>query len=557
LNHGRTQNPFLGNFLFDASLARPIQKTVQLQPEDLLLSSANLGQKAAVETVLAAEDLVLIQGPPGTGKTTVIAEICYQVALRGGRTLIASQANLAVDNALSRLVHKPEIRAVRKGRADRVGKEGQPFLEDNVIGTWLKNTATDCENSLAKRLENVQVFRQLLISSERFTAYLTAEAAFKREQNLLHERRATLDSACTKQAREYDQASALLGKIKSLKDVLEELLKKTPSGHWQDPKIVKFLDNLPHTFTENSLRNFAANVRVAISLASEIGLVSPDCGSFGLVAWLQNTVASWIAEVQAALDYANDTSTAMTTAESAAQTYRQNSDSLVRLKSNYQQLLASKQSLQQRIRNLSNRKPEIGLAMSELETWLPTSRASVVNTLARCLQERQDLSFDLISLPSGLLTLAMEANCLPWHQSFDQCQFKVNEFIQKYREWDKVSSLASELKPLLVRGRNLLGNRLLSEAEVSKVTATLGTRGLDPVESLKKLSQLAQSSINEIEKPLGVWGLIIEWVLAATVKQKTLEPIAKKLRKYSRRYCTFVHLRRARGIKALRCKVSR
>jgi len=64
-----------------------------------------------VEAVLSALDLVLIQGPPGTGKTTVIAEICYQVACRGGRTLIASQANLAVDNALSRLVHNPVIRA--------------------------------------------------------------------------------------------------------------------------------------------------------------------------------------------------------------------------------------------------------------------------------------------------------------------------------------------------------------------------------------------------------------------------------------------------------------
>lgn len=96
LKHGHAQNPYLGQFLFDASQARLPQETVQLQQQDLLLKSANDGQKAAVEAVLAAPDLVLIQGPPGTGKTTVIAEICYQVALRGGRTLIASQANLAV-----------------------------------------------------------------------------------------------------------------------------------------------------------------------------------------------------------------------------------------------------------------------------------------------------------------------------------------------------------------------------------------------------------------------------------------------------------------------------
>nr|WP_292873634.1 translation initiation factor IF-2 N-terminal domain-containing protein [Nostoc sp. LPT] len=159
LKQGRTQNPYLGNFLFDASQARLIQETVELRPEDLLLFSANPSQKAAVEMVLASEDLVLIQGPPGTGKTTVIAEICYQVALRGGRTLITSQANLAVDNALSRLVHNPVIRAVRKGNAEKVAEEGQPFLENRVISTWLENTATDCEKNLTQRLDNVRVLQ--------------------------------------------------------------------------------------------------------------------------------------------------------------------------------------------------------------------------------------------------------------------------------------------------------------------------------------------------------------------------------------------------------------
>ncbi len=127
----------------------------------------------------------MIQGPPGTGKTTVIAEICYQIALRGGRTLIASQANLAVDNALSRLVHNPVIRAIRKGRAEKVGEEGQPFLEDQVIGTWLDNTATDCENNLSQRRQNVEIFRQLLASSQRFTTYFNAEAGWHHHKDSL------------------------------------------------------------------------------------------------------------------------------------------------------------------------------------------------------------------------------------------------------------------------------------------------------------------------------------------------------------------------------------
>jgi hypothetical protein len=55
----------------------------------------------------------------------------------GGRTLITSQANLAVDNAITRLVHNPVIPAVRKGKAEKIGEEGQVFLQDQVIDRWV------------------------------------------------------------------------------------------------------------------------------------------------------------------------------------------------------------------------------------------------------------------------------------------------------------------------------------------------------------------------------------------------------------------------------------
>ncbi|MCZ0898957.1 AAA domain-containing protein, partial [Microcoleus sp. HI-ES] len=181
LTDGRAQNPYLSEFLFDSSQARIPEKLIKLDRENLLNRNANEDQLAAVETVLSARDLILIQGPPGTGKTTVIAEICYQIARQGGKTLIASQANLAVDNALSRLVHNPAIRALRKGKAHKVQEEGQPFLEENAIGTWLQNTATDCEEKLSQRLTNVKSLRQLVAESERFTAYCAAERDFFNE----------------------------------------------------------------------------------------------------------------------------------------------------------------------------------------------------------------------------------------------------------------------------------------------------------------------------------------------------------------------------------------
>ena len=257
LNNGRTQNPYLGNFLFDASQARRIKKTVELQPQDLLLSSANPGQKAAVEKVLAAEDLVLIQGPPGTGKTTVIAEICYQVALRGGRTLIASQANLAVDNALSRLVHNPVIRAVRKGRAEKVGEEGQPFLEDQVIGRWLENTANDCENNITQRLENIQIFSQLLASSQRFIAYFQAEEEFSQQQAKFNKNKLKVETNFKNQEKFYNETLAKQNKVESLIAGLENILNTAPNINWESPEVTNFLPLLqPYTEGNNLVENF-------------------------------------------------------------------------------------------------------------------------------------------------------------------------------------------------------------------------------------------------------------------------------------------------------------
>ncbi len=154
---GQAANPYLDVFLFDASKARlPAPNAEVLHTGNLLQPSLNSEQKRAVEGVINADDMYLIQGPPGTGKTTVIAEICYQNAIRGQKTLIASQTNLAVDNALGKLVHHPKIRALRKGNEQSVQEEGKLFTENNVIAAWLDKTSADCQKQLAPRKEKLQ-----------------------------------------------------------------------------------------------------------------------------------------------------------------------------------------------------------------------------------------------------------------------------------------------------------------------------------------------------------------------------------------------------------------
>lgn len=145
LEDGKAKNPNLENILFaDDVIIDNVDNQYSFDENTMLMKELNDYQKKAVEGALKAKDLFLIQGPPGTGKTTVIAEICYQGAVQGLKTLVASQSNLAVDNALSRLKADPNIRILRKGNASRVEEEGIDFTEDRVIDRWLQDTSNLC-----------------------------------------------------------------------------------------------------------------------------------------------------------------------------------------------------------------------------------------------------------------------------------------------------------------------------------------------------------------------------------------------------------------------------
>ncbi|MEM4235309.1 MAG: AAA domain-containing protein, partial [Candidatus Methanomethylicaceae archaeon] len=162
LAKGKTVNPELAKFLFDISRASPITELVPLRKSEIYIREIfqNKPQMRAVRGALSARDIFLIQGPPGTGKTTIISEICYQLTRNGNRVLIASQSNLAVDNALSHLVKAPEIRAIRLGRAERVEEEGLEFLEENVVRRWLSDTRTLVANKQSYELQAIKQYQR-------------------------------------------------------------------------------------------------------------------------------------------------------------------------------------------------------------------------------------------------------------------------------------------------------------------------------------------------------------------------------------------------------------
>lgn len=153
LKSGKSLNNKLATILFDTKNLeyKKEDKEVILNENNLLLNTLNDSQIKAVQGALNSKDVFVIQGPPGTGKTTVIAELCYQNAIRGLKTLIASQSNLAVDNALGRIIDNPMIRALRTGNLSRVESEGEKYTEGNVVKTWLDTTLDICKNNYKKK----------------------------------------------------------------------------------------------------------------------------------------------------------------------------------------------------------------------------------------------------------------------------------------------------------------------------------------------------------------------------------------------------------------------
>ncbi|WP_162254578.1 AAA domain-containing protein [Massilia sp. Root1485] len=135
------QAPFLAAYLFDIRRAQPPAEDDEIAEDEWLRTGMNPAQQAAVCMMVNTREISLIQGPPGSGKTTMIAEAIHQLTRRGRKVLLASQANLAVDNALERLSDVPTIRAIRLGtKADQT----QPFAEPNAAASYWKTVAATC-----------------------------------------------------------------------------------------------------------------------------------------------------------------------------------------------------------------------------------------------------------------------------------------------------------------------------------------------------------------------------------------------------------------------------
>lgn len=176
--------PYLASYLFEAaqvSVPEHLEAVTQWHRTDL-----NPAQKEAVVKILSAPDLCLIQGPPGTGKTTVIAEAIIQLARRGQRVLLASQAHTAVDNALNRLGHDGALRVVRLARfQDKVSEDGQPFTGNAAMQRYYTSLAEQAENRLSAWRRTDEDLRLLQVWRERAEFVLRDERELNSKREVL------------------------------------------------------------------------------------------------------------------------------------------------------------------------------------------------------------------------------------------------------------------------------------------------------------------------------------------------------------------------------------
>ncbi|MCM3743979.1 AAA domain-containing protein [Sporosarcina luteola] len=228
LQDGFAANANLEKVLFEE---RPVVQITNKRQELEFHHPLNEFQREAVTGAMSAHDLYVIQGPPGTGKTTVISELCHQLMLAGQRTLVASQSNLAVDNALGRLLSDPGIRILRYGRTESIEEEGKRFIEENVASYWRDETLAAVNEQREKRATREKEIAEEIKSLE------------EEKQRLRAEREEMDRRIAEKQAAETESKD-LHGQLDSLKKLQSKLDERQDSIEQQLDELAGILEKL-------------------------------------------------------------------------------------------------------------------------------------------------------------------------------------------------------------------------------------------------------------------------------------------------------------------------
>lgn len=246
LQDGLAANANLEKVLFEE---RPVVRISNEKKELVFHNRLNEYQREAVTGAMTAHDLYVIQGPPGTGKTTVISEICYQNAKAGLRTLVASQANLAVDNALGRLLDDQDIRILRYGRTESIEEEGKRFIEENVATYWKEQTSQSLQQSLLQHEEKTIQLAE---------AYENSETELLENQRILKEIEVKMDEKLRAET-EYKTLAIEYRTLTTTKETYEKSVNQLNTDDEKlENKQEQLLENLNHLAEQVNLHESTA-----------------------------------------------------------------------------------------------------------------------------------------------------------------------------------------------------------------------------------------------------------------------------------------------------------
>lgn len=226
----RTKRPDFRNFIIDPAkaLAPESIENVSFYQDDL-----DEDKKEAVKAALGNRDVLVIHGPPGTGKTKIITEVIAQICRRKpkARILLTSQTNVALDNALERLLAiAPDLQTVRIGRRDdlRIADSIRELLLDNKSAAWIKDIRKRNDDFLTSWARDNKVKRediQLGIAAGRLRAIKQLEADLNSQHAGIKKdlEEATAKLKTLEEQRTSDTYFDVSAKIDSLSAIFERL----------------------------------------------------------------------------------------------------------------------------------------------------------------------------------------------------------------------------------------------------------------------------------------------------------------------------------------------
>ena len=255
-------SPYLSSYLFDITQAN--QSTNDAHIASWFNEQLNDSQKLAVNKMMSAPDLCLVQGPPGTGKTTVIAEAILQLARRGETILLASQSHDAIDNALSCIKNRPELRAIRLARGQgKITEEGKGFAEDKALERYYSSLSTYVSQQwLEPKKQRDKEFTQLRLWIDE-ADYVSADLEYAQSEcNDLRQQRSVAKARLSTEQRAYKAAVTNYEALAKQKTATKSSLLSIESQKWElshDSFLPKVSQNLLQALQRMSVHNISVD----------------------------------------------------------------------------------------------------------------------------------------------------------------------------------------------------------------------------------------------------------------------------------------------------------